>query len=196
MFGSRKGARHQRRIARTMRVRECELSWVGTLLPGHEHREQVPLSNRNAQKELLRVHERPEVVRVRPNLASIWREFWGRGPKNQPVGATRQISGTGRRERIRTSGPHVPNVVLYQAELLSGLFGRRPYNDAPPPPQPARKPSPGRSFYRFADGPGWPYTDRPPGVLPAGASPSGKALDFDSSIRRFDPSRPSQLLTH
>jgi hypothetical protein len=25
----------------------------------------------------------------------------------------------GRRERIRTSGPHVPNVVLYQAELLS-----------------------------------------------------------------------------
>ncbi len=26
----------------------------------------------------------------------------------------------GRRERIRTSGPHVPNVVLYQAELLSG----------------------------------------------------------------------------
>jgi hypothetical protein len=33
----------------------------------------------------------------------------------------------GRRERIRTSGPYVPNVVLYQAELLSepvagGLF--------------------------------------------------------------------------
>jgi uncharacterized protein len=28
--------------------------------------------------------------------------------------------------------------------------------------------------------------------LPAGASPSGKALDFDSSIRRFDPFRPSQ----
>ena len=25
----------------------------------------------------------------------------------------------GRRERIRTSGPYVPNVVLYQAELLS-----------------------------------------------------------------------------
>ena len=36
-------------------------------------------------------------------------------------------------ERIRTSGPHVPNVVLYQAELLSGPFGRRPYNDAPSP---------------------------------------------------------------
>ena len=27
--------------------------------------------------------------------------------------------GNGRRERIRTSGPYVPNVVLYQAELLS-----------------------------------------------------------------------------
>jgi hypothetical protein len=26
-----------------------------------------------------------------------------------------------------------------------------------------------------------------------GASPSGKAADFDSAIRRFDPSRPSQL---
>jgi hypothetical protein len=25
-----------------------------------------------------------------------------------------------------------------------------------------------------------------------GASPSGKAPDFDSGIRRFDPSRPSQ----
>ena len=28
-------------------------------------------------------------------------------------------NGDGRRERIRTSGPYVPNVVLYQAELLS-----------------------------------------------------------------------------
>ena len=27
-----------------------------------------------------------------------------------------------------------------------------------------------------------------------GASPSGKAADFDSAIRRFDPSRPSQNL--
>lgn len=26
----------------------------------------------------------------------------------------------------------------------------------------------------------------------AGASPSGKAADFDSAIRRFDPSRPNQ----
>ena len=50
----------------------------------------------------------------------------------------------GRRERIRTSGPYVPNVVLYQAELLSEpvrrdtpRLGRRPYNDAPRPPQPA-----------------------------------------------------------
>ena len=29
--------------------------------------------------------------------------------------------GNGRRERIRTSGPYVPNVVLYQAELLSDI---------------------------------------------------------------------------
>jgi hypothetical protein len=29
----------------------------------------------------------------------------------------------GRRERIRTSGPYVPNVVLYQAELLSDKPG-------------------------------------------------------------------------
>jgi hypothetical protein len=27
-----------------------------------------------------------------------------------------------------------------------------------------------------------------------GASPSGKAPDFDSGIRRFDPSRPSQYI--
>ena len=26
-----------------------------------------------------------------------------------------------------------------------------------------------------------------------GASPSGKAADFDSAIRRFEPSRPSQV---
>jgi hypothetical protein len=30
----------------------------------------------------------------------------------------------------------------------------------------------------------------PPGVI--GASPSGKAADFDSAMRRFDSSRPSQ----
>jgi putative endonuclease len=30
------------------------------------------------------------------------------------------------------------------------------------------------------------------GVQPVGASPSGKAPDFDSGIRRFDPFRPSQ----
>ena len=72
--------------------------------------------------------------------------------------------GAGRRERIRTSGPHVPNVVLYQAELLSGpgrifrrnaaftgkcSLGRRPYNDAPIPPQRADLPAlkgPGRGL--------------------------------------------------
>jgi hypothetical protein len=36
------------------------------------------------------------------------------------------VSANGRRERIRTSGPHVPNVVLYQAELLSEFTGRPP----------------------------------------------------------------------
>jgi hypothetical protein len=35
---------------------------------------------------------------------------------NLQIGIRRKI---GRRERIRTSGPYVPNVVLYQAELLS-----------------------------------------------------------------------------
>jgi hypothetical protein len=33
------------------------------------------------------------------------------------------LSGNGRSERIRTSGPYVPNVVLYQAELHSGRPG-------------------------------------------------------------------------
>ena len=38
----------------------------------------------------------------------------------------------GRGERIRTSGPYVPNVVLYQAELLPGAAG---YSDSPGPLQ-------------------------------------------------------------
>ena len=45
----------------------------------------------------------------------------------KPVGLCRTskfvLTGVdGRRERIRTSGPYVPNVVLYQAELLSDIF--------------------------------------------------------------------------
>ena len=55
----------------------------------------------------------------------------------------------GRRERIGTSGPYVPNVVLYQAELLSDYAGRpsqpvsreRPYSDAPWAPQPTKSAS-------------------------------------------------------
>lgn len=35
---------------------------------------------------------------------------------------------TGREERIRTSGPHVPNVVLYQAELLPDCVLQLPKN--------------------------------------------------------------------
>ena len=49
------------------------------------------------------------------------------------------------------------------------------------------------SLYR----PAWPEGIRGKGVLPdsggaIGASPSGKAVDFDSTIRRFESSRPSQ----
>ena len=109
----------------------------------------------------------------------------------------------GRRERIRTSGPYVPNVVLYQAELLS-----EPVQRGAPlasggalitmPPRPRnRAASPCRCghFGRFADRRGSLYTEAPrPGDLsPAGASPSGKAPDFDSGMRRFDPSRPSHF---
>ncbi len=51
----------------------------------------------------------------------------GRSPDDVPAaprGAMARPNGInakkiGRRERIRTSGPYVPNVVLYQAELLS-----------------------------------------------------------------------------
>ena len=37
------------------------------------------------------------------------------------------------------------------------------------------------------------YGPRPPARRRIGASPSGKAADFDSAIRRFESSRPSQL---
>jgi hypothetical protein len=52
------------------------------------------------------------------------------------------------------------------------------------------------SLYR----PAWPEGIRGKGVLPhsggaIGASPSGKAVDFDSTIRRFESSRPSQAVT-
>ena len=72
-------------------------------------------------------------------------------PFVEPLNWFRQKNG--RRERIRTSGPYVPNVVLYQAELLSEpvrwgtpRLGRRPYNDGPPPPQPDCKPLSVRPF--------------------------------------------------
>ena len=78
----------------------------------------------------------------------------------------------GRRERIRTSGPYVPNVVLYQAELLSEPVRR----DMPlasggaliaMPPRPRNRPEgpcehivrPG--FSRFAGAGAYRYT-RPP----------------------------------
>jgi hypothetical protein len=34
-----------------------------------------------------------------------------------------------------------------------------------------------------------------PGSSAVGASPSGKAVDFDSTMRRFESSRPSQAVT-
>ena len=57
----------------------------------------------------------------------------------------------------------------------------------------AASPSGRGHFSQFAERPGSLYTEAPvQGTKPDGASPSGKAPDFDSGIRRFDPSRPSQ----
>ena len=64
------------------------------------------------------------------------------------------------------------------------------------PPRPRNRPQTGRRCGHFgglrAARAG--FIRVRPGAIPgpAGASPSGKALDFDSSIRRFDPFRPSQ----
>jgi hypothetical protein len=58
--------------------------------------------------------------------------------EKSPVFRLIKQGGNGRRERIRTSGPHVPNVVLYQAELLSGPLGRRSYRGGTGGPQPVR----------------------------------------------------------
>ena len=81
----------------------------------------------------------------------------------------------GRRERIRTSGPYVPNVVLYQAELLS-----EPVREDGPlasggalitmPPRPrnrTRNPWPDGHFDPFAPLAGWLYTGRRRGFAPA-----------------------------
>jgi glutathione S-transferase len=56
--------------------------------------------------------------------------------KPRPLGIDRK---NGRRERIRTSGPHVPNVVLYQAELLSDDPGKGVLIAMPPRPRNRRK---------------------------------------------------------
>ena len=110
----------------------------------------------------------------------------------------------GRRERIRTSGPYVPNVVLYQAELLSEpvrvvcpfASGGALITMAPCPRNRTASLSGRGLFSRFADWPGSLYTKAPvQGAEPDGASPSGKAPDFDSGMRRFDPSRPSHFFS-
>ena len=87
--------------------------------------------------------------------------------------------------------------MLYQAELLSDtnreggpLASGGALIAMPPRPRNSQKSGPKvfsrPAFNRFAGRRRWLYTGPPDG-----ASPSGKALDFDSSIRRFDPSRPS-----
>ena len=76
----------------------------------------------------------------------------------------------GRRERIRTSGPYVPNVVLYQAELLSEpvakgvpLASGGALITMPPSPRNSQKGA-GKAlsrppFKRFAGRAGWLYTE-------------------------------------
>ena len=88
----------------------------------------------------------------------------------------------GRRERIRTSGPHVPNVVLYQAELLSGYLG-----PACIAATLGRGKLVGAVFVsgcrlelKFV----WSAPQEARNFLDIGASPSGKAPDFDFYVRR------------
>ena len=87
--------------------------------------------------------------------------------------------------------------MLYQAELLSvpvakggPLASGGALIAMPPRPRNSQKGGlkvfSRPAFNRFAGRRRWLYTGPPDG-----ASPSGKALDFDSSIRRFDPFRPS-----
>ena len=71
-------------------------------------------------------------MRVRPRYA--WVAVLGSGATGSALATLGAVlhfckfasltnkNGDGRRERIRTSGPYVPNVVLYQAELLSDIF--------------------------------------------------------------------------
>lgn len=103
----------------------------------------------------------------------------------------------GRSERIRTSDPLVPNEVRYQTAPHSVSNPRRRYSLRAVAPQgpkgrriwriPARlHPQPDAAIFRAVSQGGYALS------APAGASPSGKATDFDSVIRRFESSRPSQ----
>ena len=74
----------------------------------------------------------------------------------------------GRRERIRTSGPYVPNVVLYQAELLSvticegePLASGGALITMPPAPRNRAKMPPFRPFAGVCALPGLVYTEPP-----------------------------------
>jgi hypothetical protein len=94
-----------------------------------------------------------------------WRRISARGSALALLGAVLRFrkfaaltneNGDGRRERIRTSGPYVPNVVLYQAELLSdkpnGLYGlSRGSALIAMPPRPRNQ----AELPRFRGIPGW-----------------------------------------
>lgn len=57
-----------------------------------------------------------EVMQKGYHMPMLFDPNSSKGPKQERAG----FSLIGRGERIRTSGPYVPNVVLYQAELLPG----------------------------------------------------------------------------
>ena len=78
-----------------------------------------------------------------------------------------------------------PRMAAGQAQIRLFLPAPAPFQPRPVPvSQAPRGCVESLRIYEYAE-----PRRRPPAV---GASPSGKALDFDSSIRRFDPFRPSQ----
>jgi len=123
-------------------------------------------------------------------IPSCFRCFLGTG--------TVELSN-GRSERIRTSDPLVPNEVRYQAAPHSDTSRSGRYSPPFKPSQGREKPPAllrrGAYLVMFrrvsraesASSRTWPARS-------AGASPSGKATDFDSVIRRFESSRPSQTV--
>ena len=107
---------------------------------------------------------------------------------------------TGRSERIRTSDPLVPNEVRYQTAPHSVSNLRRRYSvpDMCPQASPRFEIERIRQIHAGCANNSLRLSSAPFRreathlTAPAGASPSGKATDFDSVIRRFESSRPSQ----